>query len=71
VANAEILSISLQMEDVLLSGIIERSTFTILDEVEGDSRRRKVSTSRNPTVIGFNSGIYLLSFKSIFATVVE
>jgi hypothetical protein len=51
VANAEILSMSLQMEDVLLSGVVERSAFLNFDEAEPDSRRRKVSSTKAPSVV--------------------
>jgi hypothetical protein len=51
VANAEILSMSLQMEDVLLSGVVERSAYLNIDEVEPDQRRRKVSTSKAPSAV--------------------
>jgi hypothetical protein len=50
VANAEILSMSLHMEDVLLSGVVERSTFLNIDDVESEPRRRKISTAKVPNV---------------------
>ena len=51
VANAEILSMSLQMEDVLRHGVIEKSVYLSVEDSEVDVRRRRLSNCRIPTVM--------------------